>query len=290
MAQCIPRAWCVCFLHVVALPVCIGAGLFPNDQNGDAWASTSTVKSEPVAPFRDRIELGKTFGPLGLRVGAELGVRHGRFASQLLAVWQPTRYVLVDAWTEIIGYTHDEFDANLRTTMRQMIQRPGCSEPFENAVKSARCGTEIRVCRNWTHVCAEQFAPAEFDFVYVDALHDYKGTLRDLSMWWPKLRRGGIIAGHDYLDMNSTVLGSSDRIKVRDWRRNYDGTWEPTGKLVKGAVHDFFECQAMVAEEQIVAPRNAPACSHRRHVTVAFNPHPNRLLQNEYPPTWAVRK
>jgi hypothetical protein len=41
---------------------------------------------------------------------------------------------------------------------------------------------------------------ASLDYVYVDARHDYCGVKEDLEAWWPKLRRGGILAGHDYLD------------------------------------------------------------------------------------------
>jgi hypothetical protein len=29
--------------------------------------------------------------------------------------------------------------------------------------------------------------------------HDYCGVKEDLENYWPKLKRGGIIAGHDYL-------------------------------------------------------------------------------------------
>jgi hypothetical protein len=29
--------------------------------------------------------------------------------------------------------------------------------------------------------------------------HDYCGVMEDLVAYWPKLRSGGIIAGHDYV-------------------------------------------------------------------------------------------
>jgi predicted O-methyltransferase YrrM len=34
-----------------------------------------------------------------------------------------------------------------------------------------------------------------FDFIYVDGRHDYCGCYKDLEMYWPKLRKGGIMAG-----------------------------------------------------------------------------------------------
>ena len=43
--------------------------------------------------------------------------------------------------------------------------------------------------------------------------HDYCGVQEDLRNWWPKLRRGGILAGHDYLTANSPVVVESKQ----DW-------------------------------------------------------------------------
>ena len=34
----------------------------------------------------------------------------------------------------------------------------------------------------------------------MDAQHHYEGAKTDLEAWWPKIRSGGILAGHDDLD------------------------------------------------------------------------------------------
>jgi len=36
------------------------------------------------------------------------------------------------------------------------------------------------------------------DFVYVDADHSYEGCKRDMNAWWSKLKKGGVMVGHDY--------------------------------------------------------------------------------------------
>ena len=63
---------------------------------------------------------------------------------------------------------------------------------------------------------------------YVDARHDFKGVWEDLVAYWPKLRPGGIMAGHDYV--------TNDFVKRtgQDWSKNYDGTIDETGTVVKG--------------------------------------------------------
>ncbi len=37
-----------------------------------------------------------------------------------------------------------------------------------------------------------------FDLVFIDADHTYEGVKKDLVNWWPKVKRGGILAGHDF--------------------------------------------------------------------------------------------
>lgn len=44
----------------------------------------------------------------------------------------------------------------------------------------------------------ELFADSFFDFVYIDGDHSYIGAKSDLMNYYPKVRRGGVIAGHDY--------------------------------------------------------------------------------------------
>lgn len=45
---------------------------------------------------------------------------------------------------------------------------------------------------------AEIFDDRSLDLVFIDADHSYAAVFRDLTAWWPKVRNGGMIAGHDY--------------------------------------------------------------------------------------------
>ena len=37
-----------------------------------------------------------------------------------------------------------------------------------------------------------------FDLVFIDALHDYDSVYEDIRLWWPKVRVGGMLCGHDF--------------------------------------------------------------------------------------------
>ncbi len=47
---------------------------------------------------------------------------------------------------------------------------------------------------------AERFANQGFDFIFLDTIHLYDQTKRELAAWWPKLKTGGVFAGHDHTD------------------------------------------------------------------------------------------
>jgi hypothetical protein len=45
------------------------------------------------------------------------------------------------------------------------------------------------------------FADGGVDFAYIDGLHDYGSVCSDLRAWHPKMKKGGVLAGHDlYMD------------------------------------------------------------------------------------------
>lgn len=43
----------------------------------------------------------------------------------------------------------------------------------------------------------EKFQNEYFDFIYVDGDHSYEGVKADIKNYWPKLKKGGVMAFHD---------------------------------------------------------------------------------------------
>ena len=44
------------------------------------------------------------------------------------------------------------------------------------------------------------------DLIFIDAAHDYDSVLEDIGLWVPKVKTGGILAGHDFQHSFPTVM------------------------------------------------------------------------------------
>lgn len=113
--------------------------------------------------------------------GAEIGVKSGAFSAHLLRHWRGRRLISVDHWQGV--------HARHYTKARQRLA------PF---------GTRSEVWRMTSLEAAAHVEDGSFDFVYIDAAHDTESVRRDLEAWLPKVRAGGILAGHDYVPNNRT--------------------------------------------------------------------------------------
>lgn len=40
--------------------------------------------------------------------------------------------------------------------------------------------------------------PDNLDFIYIDGDHSYEGVKKDIELYWPKVRKGGVFGGHDF--------------------------------------------------------------------------------------------
>lgn len=54
----------------------------------------------------------------------------------------------------------------------------------------------------------------EVDFVFIDANHAYKYVLDDINTYWPKVRPGGFISGHDYNFSHADVMKAANEFAV----------------------------------------------------------------------------
>jgi hypothetical protein len=53
---------------------------------------------------------------------------------------------------------------------------------------------------------ADLYEDESLDFVFIDASHDYESFKKDLFAWFPKVKIGGMISGHDFADAYQGIV------------------------------------------------------------------------------------
>lgn len=58
--------------------------------------------------------------------------------------------------------------------------------------------TRSTIINDTSKEAAKLFEKGSVDFVFIDANHNYEYVKEDIALWWPKVKKGGVLSGHDY--------------------------------------------------------------------------------------------
>ncbi len=136
-------------------------------------------------PNYGRDQFAGLLAEMGFNKGVELGVAHGIYSEVLMQANPELELWGVDMYVPHKGYK----DYVKQSTFQQMEQ---------NAHNRLDKYPKYHFIKEWTVEAAKQFEDESLDFVYIDADHKFEAVVADIAAWLPKIRKGGIIAGHDY--------------------------------------------------------------------------------------------
>jgi hypothetical protein len=130
---------------------------------------------------------------LNLKVGCEIGVYEGDYSQKILNTKLDKLY-LIDAWKHLDGY--DDVSNHNDEYFEQMLNR------VKNKVakKVAKYVDRVEIIRGLSDVSADNFSYNSLDFIYIDADHSYLGAKSDIERWYDKVRPGGVVSGHNYVN------------------------------------------------------------------------------------------
>jgi len=149
--------------------------------------------ASPTPSITNRIQL-LDFFPKNIKV-AEIGVEIGIYSESLFKILKPKELCLIDCWRAL-----DEQDDPVHSHVQKVQE-----QNYQIVKEKFADKSNVRVIRECSREGSLLFPDQYFDLVYIDANHAYAGISADLEIWLPKIKKGGIIAGHDYFVYNPGV-------------------------------------------------------------------------------------
>lgn len=151
------------------------------------------------------------FKELGFKVGAEIGVYRGWYSKKLLEGIPDLKLYCIDTWSIYRGYKDYEKGDDL-------------IDAYEEAKENVKGHNGVLI-KGKSNEIVKEFEDESLDFVYIDANHSYEYVVEDIALWSKKVRKGGIVSGHDY-DQPSIKKKSLDHPNVIEavngWVKSYE--------------------------------------------------------------------
>lgn len=133
---------------------------------------------------------------------------------------QPTNAKCVEVGTRFgdLAYAVIEKRPDLKLTVVDSWE--GAFADAENAARQ-RLGNKASIIKSRSVEATWMFPDASLDLVYIDAAHDYANVTADVKAWWPKVKKGGILSGHDFESRNDDPFWGPIEVQqaVNDWAK-----------------------------------------------------------------------
>jgi predicted O-methyltransferase YrrM len=89
---------------------------------------------------------------------------------------------------------------------------------YEEAVQNLKPLIDLNVVniiRGHSQDVVSKYQDETIDFCFIDGSHEYEDVKKDIMAYLPKVKKGGILAGHDYDAIWSGVIQAVDEILVK---------------------------------------------------------------------------
>lgn len=138
----------------------------------------------------DRVEPLKLLR--NMKVIGEVGVAYGDFTQELLDYLKPEKLYAIDYFNKDNPYIsfwgrNDFAESNMEHEVW-----------YRNRFKNQIASGQMKVLSGMSWDCLEQQPDDTYDYLYIDACHDYDSVVKDIEVAYKKVKCKGIIQFNDY--------------------------------------------------------------------------------------------
>lgn len=155
-------------------------------------------------PNTGRDDIAQVLHELDFKVGVEVGVADGEFSYTLTKLNPQMKLYGIDPYLP-----HKDYDDYIRPETFEKLKT--------DAHKRLDAFDNYEFIEEFSPDAASRFADGSLDFVYLDANHRTSAVTKDIEAWTPKVRSGGIVAGHDYARIGSRIGIDGNHISSSNW-------------------------------------------------------------------------
>lgn len=154
------------------------------------------------------------YGLLGTMV--EVGCAKGNFAREVLSQWEGKSYVMIDPWQAQDPEIYRETQTNEWDDWKHQCEL------------LAKEDKRVELVQDYSPGAASRFKGGSLDIAFIDGNHSYRAVMEDLDAFWPKIKMGGILSGHDFgYQVEGGAFIEVDRA-VERWAREHGVTFYVT--------------------------------------------------------------
>ena len=136
---------------------------------------------------------------------AEIGVRTGKFSTQILEYTKPKELYLIDTWSGGEVLTDEVYTDEV------------AKQYYDEVTKKFAKNEKVKIIKSRSAEASKQFPDSFFDWIYIDGDHSYQGVKADLEAYFDKVKSGGFITGDDYKERQRLGVIKA----VDEFQKNY---------------------------------------------------------------------
>lgn len=146
------------------------------------------LRETGYSPPTNRDTMLSTIGVKGKKC-VEVGVERGHY-SQVILAENPASLILIDPWC------HQ--DEKIYPNDTSNVDNDEAERRFQEVMQTVGKDKRVTVHRAFSIQASKMHEDNSLDFVYIDAIHTKEAAFEDMCAWWPKVKSGGWLCGHDY--------------------------------------------------------------------------------------------
>ena len=132
-------------------------------------------------------ELVPILKKINAKIGIEIGVDEGLTSRYFLSQLPELKLFGIDPYSEYLDWNGN------------YLNQDGRNDTFDLAnSRLNKFGERYVLYRVTSDEAVDKFVDDAYDFIFIDGLHEYNQLLKDCANYWPKIKKGGVFAGHDY--------------------------------------------------------------------------------------------